>query len=181
VAEPNRLRSFILIVVTSIFFVGGMIEGARQHKDARLAEERQGQIADGISKIQSALNSHNLTPDEVLAAAAAKIMQQGQELDSAQNRLDSLEHPPRNPKGFYEDNALVGIAPTPPRNISRTEIAFDVVTQAQDLDFDKQIEYGDLVLFCKNPGSFGGSSPGGGIMTETHYPNVHCNVIGQRR
>ena len=103
VAEPNRLPSFILIVVTSIFFVGGMIEGARQHKDARLAEERQGQIADGISKIQSALNSHNLTPDEVLAAAAAKIMQQGQELDSAQNRLDSLEHPPRNPKGFYEE------------------------------------------------------------------------------
>jgi hypothetical protein len=58
-AKPHRGRSTALLIVCALVFIAALIEGAREHKDARIAQEQQNKIADGITALQSKLNEQN--------------------------------------------------------------------------------------------------------------------------
>jgi hypothetical protein len=80
-AQPDRVRSLVLIFICGIIFIVAMVEGAREHKDARTAQEQGKDIKKGLDKIQDTLGANNATPDQILSAAAAKILDQQKQID----------------------------------------------------------------------------------------------------
>jgi hypothetical protein len=97
ITEPSRLRSVLYAVVCSVVFVAALFVSAREHRDARVSQEQARLIKDGIDKIQTQLRTTNQTPDQILSAAAAKIIQQGKDLVEANKRLSAAGAPSQQP------------------------------------------------------------------------------------
>jgi hypothetical protein len=93
-----------------------------------------------------------------------------------------LQHPQRNPDGLYQSDALAAIGTWAQIDIPGNQIIFGIIYQAQRFDFAKTAEYDDrFILACDQPAASGWSGPGSGVVTEVHYMNVHCKILGLRK
>jgi hypothetical protein len=79
VVEQNRLLSVILIGLCIAGIVGSLVEGARESAERRL-------VVDGIGKIQETIKSGNQSPDQILAAAASKLIEQGKRITELEQK-----------------------------------------------------------------------------------------------
>jgi len=91
IREGNRTLTFLLIGVCALGAVGTWIDGAGEH-----AEQRA--IQGGLYDIQKTLKSPSQAPEQILAAAASKIISQGNEIASLKSAVNTLQHPPRRNK-----------------------------------------------------------------------------------
>jgi hypothetical protein len=170
-ARPHRARSIVLAIVSAVIFVAALLEGAREHKDARVAQEQQQSIQKGLDKIQSALNAGVATPDQTLAAAAAKLIDQGKEIKSLQDKVSGITHPAN---GLYLGDTIVAqIAGQAIR--SGNEFIFQLLVSGdKEFDFNRPYAFQDMTIRCTPPGVFGGAGSFG--VMSYRYPNVHCTI-----
>jgi hypothetical protein len=169
-AEGNRVLTVSLIALCIIGIVGSWFQGAREHSDARIAQEKQEHIASSVDDVRKSLALGSVSPEEVLAAAAAKISEQDK-------RIKALEHPAHDPQEIYQNNipvATVGqILNQDPNHITFKQIT----TMNGRLDLGQELEFQEWRLRCTGV-------PGGGVGfgTTVHwdYFNVSCLILGSR-
>jgi len=170
IAESNRLWTIILIGLCAIFAIGSLIEGAREHRDARIAEENQEHVDNKLDDIRKSLSLGNAAPAQVLSAAAAKLQEQ-------EKRIKILEHPAHDLEQLYEDNipvASVGVV----MKFDSHNIEFDAVTTVNgEIDFDKELEFRDWRIRCS---AHEDGSQNYGTTVHVYYTNVACSILGRR-
>ena len=113
-----------------------------------------------------------LTPDQILGAAAAKLIEQNREIEKLKSDVKDLTYPAN---GFYDGDTMVAVAQGRAA-LSGDQVVFQlVVARDRGLDFSKVFRFQNKDLKCDKPGTFGQSGTFG-VMT-TQYPDLHCTVI----
>lgn len=175
-AEGNRVLTTTLIILCIIGVAGSWFQGAREHSDARGAQDQQRTISDGLDKLQKSLSLNNPTPDEILAAAASKLQQQNHEIDDARLRIAALEHPPHDPSMLYQGGMPIASTGVVTTN-NQKQISFNIITSSREVDFTKTFEFQYWRVKCAG-------TPDGmmtyGAMRSINYVNVICEVLGNR-
>jgi hypothetical protein len=82
--EPHKVRSTFLIVLCVGGVLATLIEGGREHKEARV-------VRDGIENIQRTVNAGNAPPTQILSDAASRLVKQETELQKANDRLADIQ------------------------------------------------------------------------------------------
>jgi hypothetical protein len=65
--EPHRVRSTLLIALCVVGVLATLVEGGRDHKEARV-------VRDGIENIQRTINAENAPPTQILAEANDRLV-----------------------------------------------------------------------------------------------------------
>jgi hypothetical protein len=134
--EANRLLTIGLICLCIVGIAGSWVEGAREHADSRA-------LLNGLDKVDKLLSAPAQTPDQILAAAAAKLIQQDDKIKGLQSEIDQIKHPPPNPDGIFQ-GAMVGLANTVTAIPDQPEfVRFGEITHAQSLNTALPFQYKD--------------------------------------
>lgn len=132
--RQHRLRSLALMTICCLGLAVSLIAGAREHEQMRLADQQQQAIAAGITKIAGALSTQTAAPDRILASAAARLVQQDQDLASLRQQINGLQHAPPNPDVLYKGDVPVAVVNSPVIDQGSRRIVFRVVTAHAELD-----------------------------------------------
>jgi hypothetical protein len=160
-----------LIALCIIGIVGSWLQGAREHSDARIAQEQQQHIASSVDDVRKSLALGSASPEQVLAAAASKLIEQGREIGQLQGELDKIQNPP----GLYDGKVLVGLAKGNIQENAST-ITFQLIVSGPDgIDFSKKFRYAEHNVSCRVPGPYG--SIGSSNVMQMQYPNVQCDKL----
>ena len=170
-AEDNRVLTVSLIALCILGIIGSWFQGAREHSDARIAEEKQEHIASSVDDMRKSLALGSATPEQVLAAAASKLIQQDTEIATLQADLDKIKNPP----GLYDGKTLVGLARGNIKEMGRT-VTFQLIVGGENgIDFSKELRYGNHRVSCRVPGPYG--SIGSFGVSQMQYPDVQCDIL----
>ena len=145
-----------------------------------LNSSMQTQYADALNRLATSVQKlagpakaeANSTVDQILAAAASKLIQQDKEIRRLNDNVNAIQHPA---DGLYFGDAMVGRVMG---NISKNgnHIVFQlVVAGSVGLDFSRTLTFQNLSIKCKRP-SLIGESGSFGVM-QMRYPNVHCEIV----
>ena len=131
-------------------------------------------LADSIHRLATPANiKENSDVDQILAAAAAKLIKQDQEIHTLNDKLRDIIHPQN---GLYVKDTLVGLTEGFLR-ISDNEMLFPKIMSGKTgIDFGQVLKFSDFWLRCDPPNistSFGGLAVNSG----TSYGQVHCKLV----
>jgi hypothetical protein len=166
----NAKRGFVAVGGLSVIciVVAGILNAVSQTELSQTIST----MADDVRQLAApAKVEQNATVDQILSAAAAKLMQQDKELVNAKNRLAALEHPPRDDSGLYQGGKLV--AHVLNAAVMDSLVTFGTITDAASLDTTQPVEYKKLILRMTGAAT---ASGGSGIIDR--YGGVSCAVVG---
>jgi hypothetical protein len=163
-------RGFVAVGGLSVICIigAGLLNGVSQDRLRTTISA----MADDVKKLAGPANIKNdATVDQVLAAAASKLIQQGNEIASLEAELDKIKNPP----GLYDGKTLVGLAQGNIQETSNTVVFQLLVAGPNEIDFSKHYRYDNHEVSCRLPGSYG-STGSFGVM-RMQYPGVECNIV----
>jgi hypothetical protein len=130
-------------------------------------------MADDVRKLAApAKVEQNASVDQILGAAAAKLIQQDEEIKKLTADVKGITKPA---DGLYLNGTMVGRALG---EVQQTVdgVTFQLVVSGSDgLDFSQILEYQSLRLKCEAPGVIGQTGSFG--VMDTRYPSLHCTII----
>ena len=92
VSHRHNLRSALYAIAAAVVFILAWYEGAVQHQDSRQSATEWGKIESGIAEIKSHTGSQpGATPDQIISAGAAKILEQDDRIRRLEGRLQDFE------------------------------------------------------------------------------------------
>ena len=160
---------FVLIGAASVLFI--IVAGAINMISQNRLSEAIRSLTDDVHKLAYSTNAApDASVDQILAAAATKLIHQDKEIQDLRSKLDPITHPEN---GIYLNGSLVGIAEGE-RRFEPNKIEFQrVTTGAKGLDFSKIYQYRELKLKCEPPGIVG-TNGRMGITDQTIYGGLLC-------
>jgi hypothetical protein len=132
-------------------------------------------VAENVQKLAgpAKVTADHLSVDQILSAAAEKLIEQDKKLKTLNEDLQKRIQPAN---GIYIDDKLVGQSMG---QVIRNggHLTFQAIFAGGDgIDFSKPMEYQRLKLRCQ-PSWMSGSLGGLGVTTEWRYPNVECDIV----
>lgn len=115
--------------------------------------------------------SNNANVDQILAAAASKLMQQDKDIEHLKSNLNDITHPP---DAFYLNDSIVARTAGNVRREGKYITFQLVISGSSGLDFKQTFRYQTFSLKCEPP-PIVGQSGSFGVM-DTRYPDVRCAV-----
>ena len=133
-------------------------------------------LAVNIQKLAEPAQAENgSSVDQILAAAASKLIKQDTEIKHLKSDVQSVTHPSN---GFYRGDAMVAIAQGNAA-VSGNQITFQLVVAGGDgLDFNQVYTFRNADLKCERPSTYGETGNFG--VLKTQYPRLQCTILGKR-
>lgn len=147
-----------------------------------LTASTQRAYSDAFNKLSSSVQvladaaqtDRSLSVDQVLGAAAAKLIQQDKEIGQLNRDMHGVTHPLN---GLYIRDMMVAAAEGN-ATLSGNLITFQLVVTGQDgLDFDQTYRFQDADLKCQKPGTYGQVGTFG--VMRMQYPGMVCTIVGR--
>lgn len=130
-------------------------------------------LADNVQRLAGPANAQkDSNVDQILAAAASKLMQQDAEIQQLKSSVNAINHPA---DGLYLGNAMVGKS-LGAVEVSDGYITFQlVIADGNGLNFAQIFRYQDKNLKCQMPAMVGQMGSFG--VMQTRYPNLRCAIV----
>ena len=179
--SPWTKRGFVAVGVlgAACVVVAGFLNSSSQDRFIAAQDTLTGTInkmAENVAKLAGPASADpGLSPDQILAAAAAKLIQQDKEIARLKKDIDPIAHPTN---GLYVGDSLVGLAQGESWQ-NKSEVVFQrVISGGSGLDFSQVFRYGNHELKCANP-SVASQTGGMGVTDQMAYGQVRCEVVGR--
>ena len=163
-------RGFVAAGIVSVLCIigAGLLNAVSQDKLRTTIDS----MAENVKKLAGPANvKSDADTDQVLAAAASKLIQQGTEIATLEAELNKIKNPPR----LYDGNTLVGLARGNIQEVGKTVTSQLIVDGQNGIDFSKELRYGTHRVSCRVPGSYG--SVGSFGVTQMQYPGLQCDIL----
>ena len=165
----TKLGFVALGTVSVVCIIGaGIINSTSQSRLTRII----GTMAENVQKLSGPANIRSsANADQILSAAAEKLIQQDAEIQKLTSEMNAITKPA---DGFYENDVMVG------RSVGSTQTKGNimmfqlVVAGGNGLDFSRVFQYQDHSIKCEPPPVVG-QSGSFGVMS-TQYPNLRCTI-----
>jgi hypothetical protein len=149
--QQHRLRSFVPTAICCLGLVVALLAAVLEHERTRFADQQQQVIADGIANIARALDAKTVkaaAPDQVLATAAAKLVQQSEELAALRQQMDRPAYLAPNPDVLYRGDVPMAVVDSPIIDNNTRRIVFKEAISHSQLDMTTPFLFRSWTIRC---------------------------------